>query len=199
MGHAKKPKKKYETPMHPWNKARIEDERGLARTYGTVNKTEIYKMTTLLKRAKDQVKKLTPLTGAQAEKETTQLKQKLVSIGLLKTEQELDDALGIQLKDIMERRLQTLVYRKGLSRSVKQARQFITHGHIMVNGNKTTSPSYIVKVADEPTIQFLPTSDLTKEDHPERGNQQELKIKNNQEEKKREPKKDKKRRGRGRR
>ncbi|MFH1174728.1 MAG: 30S ribosomal protein S4 [archaeon] len=178
MGHAKKPKKKYETPMHPWNKARIEEERSIARTYGTVNKTELYKMATILKRIKDQVKKLTPLTGSQAEKETAQLKQKLVSLGLLQQEQEVDDALGIALKDVMERRLQTLVFRKGLARSMKQARQFITHGHILINGNKTTSPSYLVRTDEEHSLQFMTTSPFTREDHPERSNKSELVQKN---------------------
>ncbi len=52
----------------------------------------------------------------------------------------------------MERRLQSLVHRKGLAKSPKQARQLVVHGHIRVGGRRITSPSYLVPVEQEETI-----------------------------------------------
>jgi len=78
-----------------------------------------------------------------------------------------NDALD-SLKDILERRLQSIVFRKGLARSMKQSRQFIVHGHVMVDGKKLTSPGYLVPKAVEGSISFVPRSSLTDEMHPER-------------------------------
>jgi len=168
MGDPKHPKKKYETAVHPWQKARIVEEKKLKKDYGMVNKKEIWKMGTILKKAKDQVKKLTPLTSVQADKERQQLHKRLVAYGLLKPDQDVGFTLALEIKDVLERRLQTIVVRKGLARSMVQARQFITHGHLMVSGHKTTAPSYLVRVEEEASIQFLPGSQLAAEDHPER-------------------------------
>jgi len=72
------------------------------------------------------------------------------------------------LKDILERRIQTKVLRKGLARSARQARQFITHRHITVGLKEITSPSYLVSIAEEEKIAFKSNSALTSADHPER-------------------------------
>ncbi|MCX8147636.1 MAG: 30S ribosomal protein S4, partial [Candidatus Woesearchaeota archaeon] len=82
----------------------------------------------MLKNFKDQAKNLIALSTPQAEKEKRQLIDKLKRYGLLKEDvQTLDPILDITLRDILERRLQTQVYKKGLARSINQARQFIVH------------------------------------------------------------------------
>jgi small subunit ribosomal protein S4 len=60
--------------------------------------------------------------------------------------------LQLNIEDLLGRRLQTLVYQKGFANTPKQARQFIVHGHVRVNGQKITSPSHLVKKADEKGI-----------------------------------------------
>jgi small subunit ribosomal protein S4 len=55
---------------------------------------------------------------------------------------------GEMLLQFLERRLDNIVYRLGFSPSRKGARQFITHGHIIVNGHKVNVPSYLVNVGD---------------------------------------------------
>src|SRR5210317_1847420 len=127
MGDPRKHRKKFTFPRHPWNKDRLEEEKGYSRTYGLTNKREIYIANSLLKKYKSQAKKLVPLTTDQAEKEKKELLKKLQSLNLLTENATVADVLTITLKDIFERRLQTLVYRKNLARSIKQARQFITH------------------------------------------------------------------------
>lgn len=49
----------------------------------------------------------------------------------------------------LERRLDSLVFRLGLASSHAQARQLVRHGHILVNGQRLTVPSYLVKLNDE--------------------------------------------------
>jgi small subunit ribosomal protein S4 len=51
--------------------------------------------------------------------------------------------------ELLETRLDNVVYRSGLARSRQAARQFVTHGHILVNGIKVDIPSYQVKPGDE--------------------------------------------------
>jgi small subunit ribosomal protein S4 len=58
------------------------------------------------------------------------------------------DAPGALLLVLLERRLDNVVYRLKLAGSRAQARQMVVHGHVLVNGTKTTSPSYRVQVDD---------------------------------------------------
>lgn len=168
MGDPRKQRKKYRTPAHPWQRLRIEEEKVILRDYGLKNKTEIWRMHSQLKNYAQQAKHLNALSSKESDKERLQLLQKLRKIGILKPTSRLDDVLSLTLKDILERRLQTIVYRKGLSKSVKEARQFITHKHIKVNEHKITSPSYIVKVDEEDKIIFAENSPLNDINHPKR-------------------------------
>ncbi|WP_295159393.1 30S ribosomal protein S4 [uncultured Brachyspira sp.] len=59
---------------------------------------------------------------------------------------------GENLLRLLELRLDNVVYRLGLAKSRNQARQFITHGFISVNGRRMTIPSYCVKVGDKVSI-----------------------------------------------
>ena len=58
------------------------------------------------------------------------------------------DMTGATLLKTLECRLDNLVYRIGFARSISQARQIVTHGHILVNGRKVDIPSYGVRVND---------------------------------------------------
>jgi len=168
MGDIKKQKKKFSKPTHPWQKTRIIEEKELIDSYGLKNKKEIWKMSSLLKKFKDQVKSLTVREDRQADLERKQLTIKLNTLGLLKPGDSLDSVLGLQIKDVLDRRLQTLMLKNGLARSTKQARQFITHSHVMVNNKPMTIPSYLVKVSEENTIAFHDRSSLYDIEHPER-------------------------------
>lgn len=168
MGSPKHQRKKYTTPPHPWQGARIEEEGKFLKEYGLKNKKEIWKMDSQLRRFKQQAKSLVARSGEQAKKEETQLIQKLTKLGLVKGEAKMEDILGLTVKDIFDRRLQTHVFNKGLTKSLKQARQFITHGHIFVGDRKITVPSYLVNVDEEEKIKFDDKSGLANPEHPER-------------------------------
>jgi small subunit ribosomal protein S4 len=62
----------------------------------------------------------------------------------------------------LERRLQTVVYRKGLARTLKQARQFIVHGHIAINGRRFPFPSALVRREWEDKIGYYYKSPFAK-------------------------------------
>lgn len=168
MGDPKRPKKKYKTPAHSWQRERIELEKPLIIDYGLKNKKEIWRMDSLLRRFKQQAKSLIARTGAQAKKEEKQLIDSLTKLDLIKANAKMDDILGLDIKNVLARRLQTQVFLKGFSRSVKQARQFITHGHIFVGDKKITIPSYLVNSGDENQIRFDEGSGLSSLEHPER-------------------------------
>ncbi len=60
---------------------------------------------------------------------------------------------GATLLQLMERRLDNVVYRLGFADSRKQARQIVRHGHFTVNGRKTNIPSFVVKPGDEIAVR----------------------------------------------
>jgi small subunit ribosomal protein S4 len=168
MGDPKRHRKKFETPGHPWQRVRIDEERTLVEEYGFKNKREIWKMNSVLRDATAQAKKLITLTGPQADKEKELLLARLRRYGLLKMDATVDAILSITPRDVLERRFQTIVYKKGFSSTVKQARQFITHGHVTIAGKVVTSPSYLVPLSEEGQIGFKATSSLSDLEHPER-------------------------------
>ena len=57
-------------------------------------------------------------------------------------------ASGENMLQLLERRLDNVVYRMGFGDSRAQARQIVNHGHITVNGHKVNIPSFIVKAGD---------------------------------------------------
>ena len=165
MGQTKRQRKKYSTPTHPWQKDRIIEERELTREYGLKNKKEIWKSTEKLRKASNQVKNIIAnKTLPQAKKEKDNLLTNLIKYKLIEKGNEVDDVLDLSTKDFLERRLQTIVFRKKLSNSVKQARQMIVHGHIRVDNKKVTIPSYLVSLDEENKITINPTSNFAKQE-----------------------------------
>ncbi|MGB9904600.1 MAG: 30S ribosomal protein S4 [Desulfotomaculales bacterium] len=55
---------------------------------------------------------------------------------------------GENLLQLLERRLDNVVYRLGLASSRAEARQLVKHGHFRVNGRKTTIPSFLLRAGD---------------------------------------------------
>ena len=59
------------------------------------------------------------------------------------------ESTGVALIQMLECRLDNVVYRLGFANSIRQARQMVVHGHILVNGKKVDIPSFNVSVGDE--------------------------------------------------
>ena len=177
MGDPKKVKKTYTTPRHPWQKSRIDEEKIIVREYALKNKKEVYKYNSKLKNMVNHYKVLNTLLTEQSQKEQDELFAKAVRYGLLKADEDISHLLNLKIKDILERRLQSVVLKKKLARTMKQARQFITHRHILVSGVVIDAPGYLVSVSDEANIEFVTRSPLVDEQHPERAiEQQQIKA-----------------------
>jgi small subunit ribosomal protein S4 len=64
-----------------------------------------------------------------------------------------DGVTGENLIKKLESRLDNMVYRAGFARSIRQARQMVVHGHILVNGDKVDIPSYELKTGDQISLK----------------------------------------------
>jgi len=160
MGDPRQIRRKYDTPKHPWQAERLEMEKEILIDYSLKNKKEIWKMQSVLKGYTNQAKRLANSITKQAQKEKEQLINKLFKFGLMHKNAEIDDVLGLTIKNILDRRLQTMVYKLRMSNTQKQARQFIVHGHVFVADRKISVPSYLVSVDEESKIKFKDGSDL---------------------------------------
>jgi len=87
--------------------------------------------------------------------------KKLVTLGVLGPNAGFEDVLLLTVEEILKRRLQTIVFEKGLAKTIYQARQFVVHGHIQVGGKKINAPSYIVKKAEEDMVSYTAKSPLS--------------------------------------
>ena len=167
MGDPRKPRKQYQTARHPWIREKIISERELVKEYGLKTKKEILKSQSYLSKVRDQAKRLIrDKSQEQAKKEHKQLIGKLTRLGLCSENSPLEDLLALNVKNILDRRLQTLVVKQGFAITPNQARQLIIHGHIAVNGKKMTVPSYLVLTTD--SIGYKPNSTFASDEHPER-------------------------------
>jgi small subunit ribosomal protein S4 len=167
MGDIKKIRKKYSKPSHPWRSERISEENQIIKEYGIPKKTELWKVKAKLGSFKNQAKNLSARSDAQAKTEQSNLVKKLESLNLIK-DATLEAILGISLKDLLNRRLQTIVYKKGYAKTMSQARQMIIHRHILVGGSINSSPSYLVKNSEEGNIEISPKSPFYDTSHAER-------------------------------
>jgi small subunit ribosomal protein S4 len=162
----------YETPNHPFQGERIAEEHGLVGQYGLKNKEELWRAQSELRGYRREARRLLGLTdteGRARQEFVTSLKRR----GVLGENQSLDGVLSLDVTDVLERRLQTVVYRQGLANTVDQARQFVAHGHVVVDGSRVREPGYTVTVDEEDAVDYDETSPLTDELHPERADNQE--------------------------
>lgn len=155
MGDPKKQRKKFSKPDHPWQRERIAAEKEILKQYGLRRKYEIWKIDSILKKFLHRAKTIIGERSAQSDLEKKQLLERLYLLGLLKKDSKVEDVLNLKLKDVLERRLQTLVYKKQLAKTMLQAREFITHENIAVGDKKITTPSYLVSINEEPNIKLV--------------------------------------------
>lgn len=144
----KRKHKTYSKPKRPFDKARIDEEAGIKKEFGLKNKREIWKADAQIKSIREKAKKL--ISANESEK--VALFNRLNKIGL--NVKSIADVLGLDKKDYLNRRLQTVVVKKNLATTMKSARQLITHKKVLVNGRAVNSPSYIVPIEFEDKINL---------------------------------------------
>lgn len=173
MGYPGKNSKSYDTPSHPWQAVRMASEVELVKAYGLRNKKEVWKAHSTLKKYRELARTLlaesakAKLSG-HVKTDSENILAKLKRYSLLNMDAELDDILSLEVNNFLERRLQTQVHKQGLANTVRQARQFIVHGHISVSGRKITIPSYLVAKDEELLLDYYQASPLVNESHAER-------------------------------
>jgi small subunit ribosomal protein S4 len=172
MGDPKFLRRTYDTPKHPWEAARMEEERRLVTKYGLKNKRELWKAQSILRGFRRQARELQARVRAgeaQAKRETEGLLGRLVRLGILAAgSTSLDDVLALNAEVVLERRFEWIAYRRDLAPTPKGARQLIVHGHLTIGNHKVTRPGYLVLAAEENDIAYAPSSGLTAEEHPVR-------------------------------
>ncbi|MGC8570001.1 30S ribosomal protein S4 [Caldivirga sp.] len=165
MGDPKRPKKKYVEgkPKRLWNSDLLMSELRLIGEYGLRNKKELWLARALLRSIKHRAREILSAPMEVREEAEKRLKDRLFRMGLINdVSMPLDSVLALDVTAILERRLQTIVYRKGMARSIHEARQLIVHGHISINGVRVRSPGYLVPRSLEDYVGFAPTSRIVK-------------------------------------
>lgn len=148
MGDPRRLRNKSERPKKLWEVDRIEEERGLVETYGLKNMRELWMATAELKKYRREARRLLSISEEERREDSKKILTKLVKLGILKDTSVIDDVLSLEVKDILERRLQTIVMRKGLARTMAQSRQLITHGYISVNSRTVNRPNHTITLED---------------------------------------------------
>lgn len=155
--------KVYKVPRRPYVKARLDHEMQLAGKYGLRNKTEIYRVNYTLARIRKAARELLTLEPTDPKRlfEGNALIRRLIRIGVLdKTKTKLDYVLGLKVEDFLERRLQTVIVKLGLAKSIHHARVLIRQRHIRVGKQLVDIPSFMVRLDSEKLIDFATTSPL---------------------------------------
>jgi|SRR3989344_2640744 len=141
-------KKLFIRPKKSYESIRIESENEIKEKYGLKNKKEIWKTSAKVKYFR---KRAMALAKSPLEEQEVLIK-KLQNLGLKITS--IADVLDLKTEDLLERRLVSVLYKKGLANSPKHARQLIVHKKVLIDGKATSSPSYLVSVSEENTISI---------------------------------------------
>ncbi len=166
MGDPKKQRKKFDTPRFRWRKDVLQEELKLLGQYGLRNKHELWRHKTSLSKMRGIARSLISKSVEERTKMENELLATLKKKGILQETAVLDNVLDLTIDDILERRLQTIVFRKGLARTTFQSRQLITHGHITIDNRRVTIPGYIVRKEEESKIVYSLESTIAKQEHP---------------------------------
>ncbi len=160
MGAPRRNRRKYDKPKDMWNLERINADNALINEFGLKNMRELWKVQTELSRLRSNIRQL--LSGSSTQNDIVQsnMLARLSKYGMANRDSTLDSLLDLKENAFLSRRLQSLVFKKGLAKSMKQARQLITHGFIAVNGKRINRPGYLVSVDEEARIGYYKQIDL---------------------------------------
>jgi small subunit ribosomal protein S4 len=168
MGDPRKQKKKYVAPKKPFDSDRFEQELQMVGVYGLRNKKELWKHRTELSNYRRQARNLLALPVSERALHERELVNKLARLGILTSEPTLNHVLDLTMENLLERRLQTVVFRKGLASSMHHARQIVTHGHIALDAARVDTPQRLITIAEEDRLQYAIKSALNDASHPAR-------------------------------
>jgi small subunit ribosomal protein S4 len=154
MGDIRRLKKHYSKPSHPFEGSRILEELEYLGRFGLRNKKEFWRHKSQLGHYRKLAREARTLPAEKSKMFIEQIGSHLHRLGLIDENYSVDAILNLKVEDFLNRRLQTMVHKKGLAKTIYQARQLIIHGHIIVNGHMINTPSYIVSKEEEDKIGY---------------------------------------------
>ncbi len=161
MGAPRRNRSKFEKPKERWNLERIKNDTELIEQYGLKNMKELWKAQSELSRIRGNARELLSGSSSQFEGAKGQIVGRLSRLGIISSNSAIDSLLDLKPSALLERRLQTVVFRKGLARSIKQARQLTVHGFISINGKRVNKPGFIVDSQLEKFVGYYKPISIT--------------------------------------
>ena len=158
MGDIKNFRRVWKKPKRPLNFDLKMDELKILGTFGLKTKRELWKARTELSRVRNQARSLLALSQDVREQKQPILMNSLSKVGYVQSDATLDDVLNLEINDLLARRLQTIVQKKFYFKTPYQARQAVSHGHVLIGDQIVNIPSYIVKVDEEDKVKLTSES-----------------------------------------
>ena len=158
MGDTKNFRRVWKKPKRPLNFDLKMDELKILGTFGLKTKRELWKVRTELSRVRNQARSLLALRQDVREQKEPILMNSLSKVGYVQSDATLDDVLNLEINDLLGRRLQTIVQKKFYFKTPYQARQAVSHGHVLIGDQIVNIPSYLVKVDEEDKVKLTSES-----------------------------------------
>lgn len=161
MGCPRRLRNQLRRPKKLWDVDRIKHDKALKIEYGLKNMKELWRALEELKKSRREARRLLSLEEEERRGDAEKILNKLAKLGILKAGSKIDDVLSLEVRTVLERRFQTMVVRKGLARTMRQARQLITHGFIAIGGRSVTRPGYMISLAEEAELSYARPIDIS--------------------------------------
>ncbi len=160
MGSPRRNRRQYDKPKDMWNLQRINADNEILEEFGLKNMKELWKVQSELSRIRSNVRTLLSGTSEQNTKVQENILTRLSKYGIATKTSTLDNLLDLKENAFLSRRLQSLVFKRGLSKTIKQSRQLIVHGYISIGGKRVNRPGYLVSVDEESKIGYYKPIDI---------------------------------------
>ena len=150
-------RKTSKTPRRPFEKERLDSELKMVGQFGLRGKRELWRVQLKLSQMRKAARTLLTLDEDDPRRmfEGEALLRRMMRYGVLdESKRELDYVLALTPSDFLERRLQTLVFKLGLAKSIHHARVLIRQRHIRVGKQIVNVPSFLVRTDSQKHIDF---------------------------------------------